>query len=226
MIYAMSDLHGCTEKYRKMLKKIKLCDSDVLYILGDVVDRGDGGMEILLDMMARENVIPIIGNHDFTARSILKTLEAQGGGMDREKIKKLIDMWFYDGGNTTLAAYLKLKQADRKKVLTYLDSFLIYDEVKTGGNHYFLSHTVPKKERMLHFDSLLWQEFIAGEAEYEKQYFDDRILVTGHTPTSLIDEKYAGRIYSKNNHLAIDCSAAFGGRLACVCLDTQDMFYI
>lgn len=79
---------------------------------------------------------------------------------------------------------------------------------------------------MLHFDSLLWQEFIAGEAEYEKQYFDDRILVTGHTPTSLINEKYAGRIYSKNNHLAIDCGAAFGGRLACVCLDTQDMFYI
>ena len=47
MIYAMSDLHGCYEKYIKMLDKINFSDSDTLYILGDVVDRGDGGIKLL-----------------------------------------------------------------------------------------------------------------------------------------------------------------------------------
>ena len=40
MHYVMSDLHGEYEKYLEMLKKIKFTDDDVLYVLGDVVDRG------------------------------------------------------------------------------------------------------------------------------------------------------------------------------------------
>ena len=40
MIYVMSDLHGCFDKYLLMLEKIKLSEKDTLYILGDVVDRG------------------------------------------------------------------------------------------------------------------------------------------------------------------------------------------
>lgn len=37
---------------------------DVLYILGDVVDRGPEPMKILNDMSMRINVFPILGNHD------------------------------------------------------------------------------------------------------------------------------------------------------------------
>ena len=40
MIYAVSDLHGCYDKYRNMLEKIHFSETDTLYILGDVVDRG------------------------------------------------------------------------------------------------------------------------------------------------------------------------------------------
>ena len=49
MIYVMSDIHGCYEKYLKMLNKIKFSSDDTLYILGDVVDRGPEGMKALLD---------------------------------------------------------------------------------------------------------------------------------------------------------------------------------
>ena len=38
MIYVMSDLHGCYDKYERMLKKISFSKDDILYILGDVVD--------------------------------------------------------------------------------------------------------------------------------------------------------------------------------------------
>lgn len=78
---------------------------------------------------------------------------------------------------------------------------------------------------MLHFDTLRWQELIVGEPEYEKEYFPDRYLVTGHTPTGLIDESYSGRIYQKNNHIAIDCGAVFGNPLGCICLNTLEEFY-
>ena len=52
MIYAVSDLHGCYDKYRKLLER--LTSDDSLYILGDIVDRGSEGMKILLDLINRK----------------------------------------------------------------------------------------------------------------------------------------------------------------------------
>ena len=33
----MSDIHGCYDRYRNMLKVINFCDNDDLYILGDAI---------------------------------------------------------------------------------------------------------------------------------------------------------------------------------------------
>ena len=63
-IYCMSDIHGEYEKYIQMLELIELSDEDTLYVLGDVIDRGPGSVDILMDMMRRPNVIPLIGNHE------------------------------------------------------------------------------------------------------------------------------------------------------------------
>ena len=78
---------------------------------------------------------------------------------------------------------------------------------------------------MQDFHSLLWQDFIIGESEYEKEYFPDKFIVTGHTPTGLIDPQYKGRIWQRNNHIAIDCGAVFGNPLGCICLDTLEEYY-
>ena len=40
MTYVISDIHGCYDKYTAMLAKINFNDSNILYVLGDVVDRG------------------------------------------------------------------------------------------------------------------------------------------------------------------------------------------
>ena len=42
----------------------------------------------------------------------------------------------------------------------------------------------------------------------------------------LIGEEHRGRIYRKNNHIAIDIGAAFGEAMGCVCLDTGEEFYV
>lgn len=40
-------------------------------------------------------------------------------------------------------------------------------------------------------------------------------------------ERYArGKIYSENNHIAIDTGGVFGGAFCCVCLDTGKEFYV
>ena len=72
MTYVMSDIHGEYDKYMAMLREIDLRPSDLLYVLGDVVDRGPHPIKILKDMSMRGNVLPLLGNHDATAAYLLK----------------------------------------------------------------------------------------------------------------------------------------------------------
>lgn len=224
MIYAVSDLHGCYDKYLRLLQKINLSDSDALYVLGDVVDRGKNGTDILLDMMNRKNIIPLRGNHDFIACRMLEAYIKYNSFS--KKIAEDFALWFKDGGKVTFDKFIKLSDTDKTKIISYLKSFMIYDEIEVGGNNFFLSHTIPDKASMLDFGNCKWQDFVIANPEYDKQYFDDRYIVTGHIPTGYIDKNYLGRIYLKNNHIAIDCGTVFGNRLGCICLDTLEEIYV
>ena len=67
MTYVVSDIHGCYDKYRELLRVIQLQPDDTLYVLGDVIDRGPDGFKILLDMAQRPNVVGLLGNHEAMA---------------------------------------------------------------------------------------------------------------------------------------------------------------
>ena len=40
MIYVISDIHGHYDEFMKMLKMIDFKDEDILYVLGDCIDKG------------------------------------------------------------------------------------------------------------------------------------------------------------------------------------------
>ena len=82
MTYVMGDIHGCYEQYAAMLKEIRFSDEDVLYVIGDVIDRGRRSIDVLTDMSMRANVFPILGNHEFMALHLLSKLLADGSGME------------------------------------------------------------------------------------------------------------------------------------------------
>ena len=168
--------------------------------------------------------MPLLGNHEVMARSLLKKLTGPTI-LYSKKLVELSELWLQDGGDTTFQAFAALDRETGDKVLNYMNRFLIYEELMVNGREFFLSHTVPEKETMLDFDSCKWENFVMGEPEYEKQYFDDRYLITGHTPTGLIENGSLGKIWKKNHHIAIDCGAVFGNPLGCICLDTMEEFY-
>ena len=71
------------------------------------------------------------------------------------------------------------------------------------------------------------EELLLTREDPDKRFFDDEniYIVTGHTPTPLIHGK--AEIYHSANNIYIDCGACFAsGRLACLCLDTMQEFYI
>ena len=226
--YCVSDIHGEYEKYKKMLDLIRFSDSDILYVLGDVVDRGPDGIKVLQDMMRRQNVVPLVGNHEYMALAYLLSLSKNESGVsamiERDRLKMNCEI---NGGMPTIDAYNKLTYYEQRELIDYLREFITYEEVTVGGKAYVLVHA-----GLGHFspDRPLCEyridELIQCIPDYDRMYFKDRYLVTGHTPTQLIpgNEK-PGRIYMANHHIAIDCGAAFGGKLGALCLETGEEFY-
>ena len=226
MIYAVSDLHGCFEKYEALMDHLKLSDKDTLYVLGDIVDRGDGGIRIILDLLSRKNVVCLRGNHDHTAFLCLSHLADAKDGLDSDRLMEAFRLWLSDGGAPTLNSFIELDETEQQRVLNFLNSLPYYKEINVRGKRFFLAHTVPGKEEMIHSGRRLLHDYLIGEPEYEKVYYDDVTIVTGHIPTGFIDPHYTGRIWKGNNHVAIDCGAVFGNPLGCICLDTMEEIYV
>lgn len=244
MIYAMADIHGQYDKYISMLEKIKFSDDDVLFILGDVIDRGSQGMAILKDMMMRTNVYPILGNHEYMAITAIPWLmqeitEETVEKIDPEMMQGLIE-WMNVGGTYSITEFRGLSRDDQEAILEYLTEFELYETVEVGGKEYVLVHAGLNnfdEERSLSSYDL--SEVLFQRPDYEIKYFKDKYLVTGHTPTrvayaaergvileELSSDEYQDLIFKKNNHIAIDCGSSFGGNLGCICLDTLEEYYV
>lgn len=226
MNYVTSDIHGCYDQYLRLIQRLDLKEDDRLYILGDLVDRGDGGIEIIKDAIKRRNVVCLRGNHDYYASIFLKRFALQDHGAEDDRLKDVFKLWLEDGGAETLSAFSKLDDNEKRSVLSFLDSLPFNEMIRVNGQQFFLSHTVCEKAKLLDIEKCDRRDFLIGEPEYDKCYFEDMTIVTGHTPTGLIDPEYTGRIWKGNNHIAVDCGAVFGNPLGCICLDTMEEIYI
>ena len=225
MTYVMSDLHGMCGRYYRMLDTINLQADDTLYILGDVIDRGDGGVALLLAMMDDPRIVPIIGNHESLALPMMKTLWS-GRPFEQVEMTRGYQAWMGMGGKSTAKAFHALDRETQRRLIDYIESFSLYKEVEAGGKAYHLSHTLPEYDPDRDVHDVTLSEFIWGEPNYETCYDPNVTFVTGHTPTPLIDPLGDGGVWRGNGHLAIDCGAPFeGGRLGCVCLETMEEFY-
>ena len=198
MQYAVSDIHGCYDKYVELLRRLDLRPTDTLYVLGDMIDRGPDGLKILLDISLRPNIIPFLGNHEYAALTCLP--------------------WLME----------ELTEA-RQDVLDILEDLTVYEETEAGGREFVLVHAglggfSPDKA----LDDYQLDELILSRPEPGQDYFPDKYLVFGHTPTPY----YTGvrpedaRIYRKDMMIAIDCGCVSGGPLGCICLDTLEEIYV
>lgn len=207
MNYVISDIHGCYDAYCRLLKKIHFSDEDMLYVLGDAVDRGPEPIRLLQDLMMRPNVIFILGNHEYMMLKVLSRLAVEVTEENAEQHLTAEDMmnftyWMQDGGSTTCEQFRKLPADQQQEILEYLQDASLYEEVETGTCRYVLVHAgIARFEEEKPLEDYALGDFLFHRTDYSRTYFSDSgeyggrktYMVTGHTPTMAIRED--GRTY-------------------------------
>lgn len=229
MTYVVSDLHGSLDRYNELLNTICFSDKDVLYVVGDICDYGEDPMGLLCDMSMRANVLPIVGDRDYKAVKMLHAYEKfmkEGGEADPAFVSEMNE-WVKNGGATTLAGFRELDDDMKEGVLDYLADMALYEEITVKDETYLLVHAGIKDfTEELDLDTCDPETFISEPLDLEREYFEDKQIIVGHVPVDKIPDADPGMIYYGAGSIAIDCGAAFGGKLACLCLDNGKEYYI
>lgn len=185
MHYVCADIHGNKERYDKMINVIK--PDDTLYILGDVIDRGPSGIDIIKDIMTRENVVLLVGNHeDMMLQSLL---------YDRET-EHLNWVQLCNGGGITEYAFNQEPFQTQEEILHYLESRNISIKIECNGTTYVLCHsgTISGKEDLLYKDAskqdkymILWMSPLRIDYKAPLEIYDPAYhYIIGHVPVQRV----------------------------------------
>ena len=138
MIYCMADLHGERDFFLRMLEQIRFSDTDHLYILGDVIDRGTGGIDLLEQIMEAPNMTMLLGNHEHMMLDAVAHLEEKRlFGLIRHES---VDLWALNGGFTTLEGLDSLDDDEFQEIVDWVHALPLYFDVRLGDRQYLLVH--------------------------------------------------------------------------------------
>lgn len=226
--YIMSDIHGNYDKFIKMIEKINFNDNDILYIIGDIFDRGDKPLDILDYIMEHDNIELLLGNHEQMFLDYYKNINDSN----------YCTSWIQNGGDTT---YNKLLEKDYKyisKIFNYLNNIPLYKIINVNNQNFILVHshikcpknynnyTIDEIMNMQTTKTLLWDR----KNILKRQFLNNEyIIIFGHTMIHKIFQTKVenNKITQYTDKIAIDCGAYLEeGKLGCLKLEDFSTYYV
>jgi len=180
---AVGDIHGCTKTLVKLVEEgIRLTHEDVLYPVGDFIDRGPdskGVLDYISDLIRKGfRIIPVRGNHE---EMLLETLIDPGH----------LRSWMYNGAEPTLQSFglnpgtiltSETVHEIPKKYISMIEKLPFYIEL----DDYLIVHAAFNFYMDDPFEdnySMVWSR----DTMYDPVKAGFRRIIHGHTPIS-IDE--------------------------------------
>lgn len=168
--FFVGDVHGCALTFKKMVEEtIQLTQEDVLFCVGDYIDRGPRSKEVVDYILTlRQNnyqAHTLRGNHE------QMLLDARLGGSAHM-------LWMMNGGQVTLDSFgASTPDAFDEKYQTFFADTEFY---KTGNGfitvHAGLNFDAAAPFRDL--ESMLWIRGFHADPDF----LNGRLLIHGHTP--------------------------------------------
>lgn len=234
-VWAFSDTHGQRWAFDEILSFIK--PNDTVYFLGDAIDRGPDGWNILKEILNDPRFKMIKGNHE---DMMVLALLTEPGYDSRSQ-------WYWNGGQVTHQAFKADPHGiDIVRRVQQLPTYLEY--INPDGIRIRMTHagfTPDENDFPGWGDDLIWDRshFLHDNWNNEKNGND--LILHGHTPIPYIveeraqiagmtgrnlDNLYDGQTeidpgaywYCGNHKVDIDCGVHYTGITTLLNLDTFD----
>lgn len=225
--YAFTDLHG---NYTLWEQIRDYCDdTDLLYYLGDAIDRGPAGLKIMNELLRDERVIYIKGNHE-------QFLEAIGPELIDDVFDNL-SLWYQNGGQKTVENFFHLQEPIQRDYIKRVKGmFTECEYINAKGQAIFLSHAgyspwkTPTKEK-----DFLWDREHFYDSWDKSELYKDAYVVHGHTPVSYLalqtDSKipvdkhgiWEPLVYSDGHKIDLDLGSFVTGKAVLFDLDKLEV---
>lgn len=225
--YAITDLHGRLDLWKEAQKIFK--EDDKIFFLGDAMDRGPYGYELMLELLQDKRVTYIKGNHEDLMEEGIRAVLGEG-------LREDFELWYQvNGGYTT---WNKIKKCSDKTLLGMADTLhnlpcsVFY--VNKKKQVIFMNHAgVPPffAESATDYDFMWKRTYYLNQYDWTpdwmspnkwRQEWNNTYLVHGHTPSKTKEIIK----YSQGHAFNIDIGAVWFGKAAILDLDTLEPIYI
>jgi serine/threonine protein phosphatase 1 len=188
----IGDVHGYFQGLQNLFSLLNLDDRDNVYFLGDLIDRGPESAKVV--EFVRDGQYPcLLGNHEQMMRFAFNASSIDSFAMEA---------WLSAGGRSTLDSYEDLSQLDTD--LQWMAALPAYIDL---GDIWLVHAGVHPR---LPLKSQTAQEFCWIRKEFHQMkepFFEDKLIVTGHTITFTFPGVEPGQIAQGAGWLDIDTGA-------------------
>lgn len=234
MNWIFSDPHGCADKLEDLLNKINREDSNPkIYCGGDLCDRGTNTKRVI-DIIIKEKINCIRGNHDDCFQSVLNKTNLVNDGQISTPISTL--RWFANYGmNRAFLSYgsniNKIDKCINEGDLDTLIALVPQEHIDFLTNlplcieekDFFIVHAYLNISKSVDYvqysrDKSLWGRFNKTEILLDKEW--GKFGYFGHTPTWHYNTDSV--VFGPDIAL-IDTGASMGGKLTAICHETKQL---
>lgn len=228
--WAIADLHGHLEIWKKVKEIIS--PDDIVYILGDCVDRGPQSWETLKAVYNDPQACLLKGNHEDMLVKACEDYLADGYEWDYHSWS----LSAMNGGRDTMSEWEL--DPDREAWVKRLRDLPTWDSYDLEDKTYILCHAgmtpwimgegEDKGTRIPSDRMLIWDRDHYLEDWKPDEMDDDIIVVHGHTPIHHLSEDLwieweSGAFWYCDGHkVCIDSGGFFSGEWILLCLDTGE----
>ncbi len=190
--YVFSDVHGHAATLDRLLTRVSPSDSDTIFMLGDMIDRGPDSVGVMRLCRELPGCVVLCGNHEDLMLSYFENPDQQ---------QNLAD-WVINGGGPTAQGLAALPQEECNDYLDWLMGLPLWAYTEVAGKSFVLVHAGLRPLQGCGFDvsteegldgylnsqrpeDLLWirEDFWERRTGLVDKDGKGAIVIAGHTPT-------------------------------------------
>jgi serine/threonine protein phosphatase 1 len=194
-VLCSGDWHGCGKVAEMVFDFLQ--DDDVLFYLGDAVDRGPNGLELFDRLYKDSRVIFLEGNHEEMMKNAIE---------EEFHVFPLVN-WLNNGGSSTFDDLEKESEEEQKSIVNkikVLPTEFIYHSPL--GHSVIMEHSgftpfsIPRRTHNPLWDREHFDDMWDGGYEYRDLNPKNTYLIHGHTPVQFLHYYfgYNGQDYEKD----------------------------